>query len=328
MEQGLGSREQGLVKAPVRGAQSFVGVMTQVWGRPSLAGLEIAWRWVVGVLVLTLYALLVGVEHVLGLGVMVSPQLSSDLAAVRAATVFQPVAAVHTIGVAWNDLITPVWPLWRWLLLVLFVVWNVVAAVGRTVVLRRLDGTLQRRRFAVLVLGTLRGGLLAVVWGIWIWGVGIAVRVSIMGPASRGAEPSVVLFCAMLIVGSLGIYVLWGAVSWPLYLAPLLAMQLGLGPGAALKAAIGSTSVRGKLIEINMVMNIVRIALIVLAMVFSASPLPFSSVETQTFLTCWWAGVGLVYLGMSDYFQVVRSAAYVSLWRAYDFSDSGRSREV
>ena len=85
---------------------------------------------------------------------------------------------------------------------------------------------------------------------------------------------------------------------------------------------------RGKLIEINMVMNIVRIALIVLAMVFSASPLPFSSVETQTFLTCWWAGVGLVYLGMSDYFHVVRSAAYLSLWRAYDFSDSGRSREV
>ena len=106
------------------------------------------------------YALLVGVEHVLGLGVMVSPQLSSDLAAVQAATVFQPVAAVHTIGVAWNDLITPVWPLWRWLFaVVLFVVWIVVAAVGRTVVLRRLDGTLQRRRFAVLVLGTLRGGI-------------------------------------------------------------------------------------------------------------------------------------------------------------------------
>jgi hypothetical protein len=159
-----------------------------------------------------------------------------------------------------------------------------------------------------------------------VYGVRVAVRVSITGPAARQAEPSVVGFCAMLIVGSLALYVLWGAVSWPFYLAPLLAMQLGLGPVDALKAALRSGAVRGKLIEINMVMNIVRIALIVLAMVFSASPLPFSSVETQTFLNCWWCGVGLVYLGMSDYFHVVRSAAYLSLWRAYNFPDSGYAR--
>jgi hypothetical protein len=311
---------------PVRGAQSFVGVMTAVWKRPSLAGLEIAWRWLVGVLVLTLYALLVAVEHVLGLGVMVSSQLSSDLAAVQAATVFQPVAAVHTLVVAWNDLILPVWSLWRWLLLALFVVWNVVAALGRAAVLRRLNRGLQARRFSLLVLGTLRAGLLAVVWGGWVWGVKLAVRISITGPAARQVEPSIVLFCAMLIVGSLALYVLWGAVSWPFYLAPLLSMQLRLGPAAALRAAFGSGAVRGKLIEINMVMNIVRIALIVLAMVFSASPLPFSSVETQTFLNCWWTGVGLVYLGMSDYFHVVRSAAYLLLWRAYNFPDPGDAR--
>ena len=233
------------------------------------------------------------------------------------------IASVHAvIGVLWDYTA----PLLRWLVPVAIVLWLVVAAFGRTNVLRRLDGALQARRFAMLVLGTLRAGLLAVVWGIWVWGVGLAVRVSITGPASRGAEPSIVLFCAMLIVGTLALYVLWGASSWPFYLAPLLAMQLGLGPGGALKAAFRSGAVRGKLIEINLVMNIVRIALIVLAMVFSASPLPFSSVETQAFLNCWWGGVGLLYLGMSDYFHVVRSAAYLSLWRAYNFSDSGRSR--
>jgi hypothetical protein len=171
------------------------------------------------------------------------------------------------------------------------VLWLLVAALGRTAVLRRMDGGLQARRISMLVLGTLRAGLLAVVWGIWIWGVGVAV-----------------------------------IVSWPFYLAPLLAMKLGVGPGGALKAAFRSGVVRGKLIEINLVMNIVRIALIVLAMVFSASPLPFSSVETQTFLNCWWGGVGLLYMGMSDYFQVVRSAAYLSLWRAYNFPDSGVAR--
>ena len=38
-------------------------------------------------------------------------------------------------------------------------------------------------------------------------------------------------------------------------------------------------------------MNIVRIALIVLAMVFSATPLPFNTITTQTFLNFWWCGV-------------------------------------
>jgi len=242
--------------------------------------------------------------------------------------VFQPAAAIANLRSVADVLWAWAWPMLRWMVPSVVVLWLFVAALGRTVVLRRLDGTLQSRRFAVLVLGALRAGLLAVVWGVWLCGVGVAVRISITGPASRQGEPSIVLFCAMLIVGSLAVYVVWAAVDWPLYLAPLLAMQLGLGPGSALKAAIGSTSVRGKLIEINMVMNIVRIALIVLAMVFSASPLPFSSVETQTFLNCWWGGVGLVYLGMSDYFHVVRSAAYLSLWRAYNFPNSGRPREA
>jgi len=293
--------------------------MSAVWRRPSLAGLEIGWRWLVGVVVLCLASIAL---RSYGLDVRV------NLAGLRDASVFQPAAAIANLRSVADVLWAWAWPMLRWMVPSVVVLWLFVAALGRTVVLRRLDGTLQSRRFAVLVLGALRAGLLAVVWGVWLCGVGVAVRISITGPASRQGEPSIVLFCAMLIVGSLAVYVVWAAVDWPLYLAPLLAMQLGLGPGIALKAAIGSTSVRGKLIEINMVMNIVRIALIVLAMVFSASPLPFSSVETQTFLNCWWGGVGLVYLGMSDYFHVVRSAAYLSLWRAYNFPNSGRPREA
>jgi hypothetical protein len=315
--QGLGIREQGLEKAPVRGTQSFVGVMTAVWGRPSLAGLEILWRWLVGGVVLYVGAVALGSA---GIGVKVGAAGLQNLSA------FQPVAAVQSLHALAESILGYTMPMLRWLVPGAIVLWLVVSAVGRTIVLRRLDGAMQGRRFAMLVLGALRAGFLAVVWWIWFWGVEVAVRVSITGPASRQAEPSIVLFCAMLIVGTLALYVLWGAGSWAFYLAPLLAMQLGVGPGAALKAAFDSGAVRGKLIEINMVMNIVRIALIVLAMVFSASPLPFSSVETQTFLNCWWGGVGLVYLGMSDYFHVVRSAAYLSLWRAYNFPDSGHAR--
>jgi hypothetical protein len=111
--------------------------------------------------------------------------------------------------------------------------------------------------------------------------------------------------------------VAWAIFSWFLQLAPLLAMREDLGALASLRAALGSSrELRGKLIEINLVMNIVRIALLVLAMVFSATPLPFASVESQAFLQWWWVGVGLVYLAFSDYFHVVRAAAYLSLHRS------------
>jgi len=243
--QEVGSRKQEVARGAVRGTQSFVGVMTAVWKRPSLAGLEIGWRWLVGIVAFGLAGLAFGSR---GLGAKV------DLGWVRNASVFQPVGAINGLRDAASGLWNYASPVLRWMVPAVIVLWLVGAAVGRTVVLRRLDGGLHARRFAMLVLGALRTGLLAVVWGIWVWGIGVSVRVSITGPAARAAEPSIVLFCAMLIVGSLALYVLWGAVSWPLYLAPLLAMQLGLGAGDALRAAFKSGAVRGKLIVINMVL--------------------------------------------------------------------------
>ena len=70
--------------------------------------------------------------------------------------------------------------------------------------------------------------------------------------------------------------------------------------------------------EINLVMGIVKIALIVLAMVFSATPLPFESVATPEFLAWWWVGVRCCTLVASDFFHVARLVAYLELWRAYE----------
>jgi hypothetical protein len=285
--------------------------MGAVWRRPSLSALEILWRWAVGAPMLAL---------VLWRTILVSRGVTIDMAALEAMTVFQPVAAFHTIEVAMAAILPAAKAIALWLFPLAAVAWLLACAFGRTLVLRRFDRTLHARPLAMLALGTLRAALLAGVWMLWLWLLMEAGRVAITGPAAQGGEPNIVLYCAILICGSLTLYVLWAIFSWPFYLAPLLAMQLDLGPRAALRAAIRSTAVRGKLIEINLVMNIVRIALIVLAMVFSASPLPFSNVETQMFLSCWWSGVILLYLAMSDYFHVVRSASYFSLWRAYDFS--------
>jgi hypothetical protein len=316
--QGREKREEGRgATAPVRGTQSFVGVMGAVWGRSSLTALEIAWRWVAALAFMWVLVVMLGS---FGMDVHLTGFRAGggvDTSALQAMTVFKPVAAVETLHAESVAVFALVWPRLRWLVVEACGFWLIVAALGRTFVLRRLDATLKARTWSMLVLGTLRAFVLGVVWVIWILGVAWASHVEITGLATRGGDPNVVGFCGLLICGTLALYVAWGAASWPLQLAPLLAMRYGLGPGASLTRAFAAGPVRGKLMEINLVMNIVKLALIVLAMVFSASPLPFTSVATQAFLTCWWTGVMLLYFAMSDYFHVVRMASYLSLWRTY-----------
>jgi hypothetical protein len=306
-------------RVPVRGAQSFVGVMTEVWGRPSLTGLEILWRWFAGAPIVALVGWRVmaaaGTVHV-------------DWTALGAMTVFKPVAAFGTMHEAWVAVLPAVRPVAMWLVPLAAVWWVAMAAVGRTWVMRRFDATLHARRGTLLVLGVLRAALLTAVWGLWVGVVWKAGAIAITGPAASGGEPDIVLYSAILICGSLLVYVLWAVVSWLFQLAPLLAMQKDLGAGASLREALRSSAARGKLIEVNLVMTIVKIAVLVLGMVFSACPLPFANVESQTFLVCWWTGVVLVYLAALDYFHVVHAVAHLWLWRAYDFPAAERSRGV
>src|SRR5262249_1688644 len=125
---------------------------------------------------------------------------------------------------------------------------------------------------------------------------------------------------------TLGLFTLWAVVSWALSVAPLLAMLRNLGPGASLAAAFRLGPLKSKLVEINLVMGIVKIALIVLAMVFTAVQLPFQSVATQEFMLWWYVGVGVLYLLASDYFHVARLVGYLRLWRAYEVpAESSRS---
>jgi hypothetical protein len=114
------------------------------------------------------------------------------------------------------------------------------------------------------------------------------------------------------------LFTLWAVASWGLSVAPLLAMLRDLGVVASLAAAFRLGPLRGKLVEINLVMGIVKIALIVLAMVFSACPLPFESVATPDFMVHWYAVVTVLYFVASDFFHVVRQMSYLELWKAYE----------
>ena len=130
-----------------------------------------------------------------------------------------------------------------------------------------------------------------------------------------------VLFSALAIVATLGLFTLWAVVSWALSVAPLLAMLRNLGAVASLAAAFRLGPLRSKLVEINLVMGIVKLALIVLAMVSSAAPLPFSDQLGGDALHLVWAASFVFFLVASDYFQVVRLKGFLEFWKTYSGSE-------
>jgi hypothetical protein len=170
----------------------------------------------------------------------------------------------------------------------------------------------------LMALQAIRMTALAAILWVWWTAIQATARVAVIDPIAAGQEPNLVLYCALAIISTLGLFTLWAVVSWVFSVAPLLAMLRGLGAAASLKAAFRLGPVKAKLVEINLVMGIVKIALIVLAMVFSASPLPFETVATEDFLLWWWAGVTVLYLVGSDFFHVARLVAYLDLWRAFE----------
>jgi hypothetical protein len=72
-----------------------------------------------------------------------------------------------------------------------------------------------------------------------------------------------------------------------------------------------------KLAEINLVMGIVKLALIVLALVLSAAPLPFSDQLGTDALHGIDATALVFYLVANDYFQVVRLKGFVEFWKMF-----------
>ena len=164
--------------------------------------------------------------------------------------------------------------------------------------------------------------LFALAASIAIWFVLMtwAGATAVTGPLGRGEDPQLVKYFAFVIVGTIGLFSAWALVSWSVSIAPLLAMLRGDGVWASLMSGFRLGPLKLKLIEVNLVMGIVKIALMVLALVFSACPLPFESIASPAFLSWWWFGVGLLYLVGSDFFHVARLVAYLELWRAYEVS--------
>ena len=303
-----------------RGTQSFVTTLSSVWRRPWPVALEVAWRWSFGApaLALTLFTLRL-VLFAATNGTLDPARLGLDPALLHdpvGALSADPMGAAARFATAFSLIAPGIRHLALWLVPLILIGWVVQSSVGRTMVLRSVDGSLRIRIVTLMALQALRVAVLTAVFALWFHLVGWSARVAVTGPIALKSEPNLVLFCGLIIVISLGMFCAWAAVSWIFGIAPLLSMARNLGAFASLRAAFTLGRVRAKLVEINLVLGIVKIMLIVLGMVFSATPLPFSSVESAEFLAWWWFGVVLLYLIASDFFHVARIVGYLDLWRA------------
>ena len=302
----------------VRGTQSFVRTLTECWRRPSLTALEVLWRWAYGIP--ALLVLWYVAQRILR-------DAPVDLAALRAMSVTDPMGAATILAKTMEVLLPPVLRVAVWLIPALVVAWVVVSSVGRTAVMRRADERLHSKVGTLIVLRSFHVVALLGSFTAWFWFMERIGEWTVTGPMSAGGEPNLLGYFALVIIATLGLFTAWAVVSWALAVAPLLAMLQGLGVGASLAAAFRLGPLKAKLVEINLVMGIVKIALIVLAIVFSATPLPFESVTTPEFLMWWWIGVTLIYLLASDFFHVARQVAYLQLWRVYETQDARHVEE-
>jgi hypothetical protein len=286
------------VAAPLRGTQSLVGQMGWVFARPSLTAIEVAWRWLFGVPLLLLCR--IELQKIL----VALPPESAGL------TTLDPqnpwIAAVQ-LNSTWALYQSRVAAVLCWLLPLAALVWVVVSGLGRSLILKRMESSpassLRFRPVAMIVLQTAWLAFFALTcWG-WLRSMQWVASTHI----TPNAEPDLIGFSVWLIFLSLGFFTAWALLSWTFSVAPLVMLLENRSALSALGQSLRlGRPMTAKLVEINMVMGIVNLALLVLAMVLSAAPLPFSDQLGSEALHAVWTVATVFYFVASDYFQVVR----------------------
>ncbi|MFZ1938637.1 MAG: hypothetical protein WBA18_14675 [Terracidiphilus sp.] len=298
---------------PVRGTQLLVEHLGVVLRRPSLIAIEIAWRWLFGIPFLL--ACWNQIQKILA----AYPLENSGINSVDTQNPW--VAATQLSGVI-SYYVPHVVAVLPWLLPAV-IAWVIISGLGRSLLLTRLPSNsgsrLPFRPVTVMVLQAVWLVMLAITFWCWVRSVQWIAATHI----AESGEPDLIGFAIWGIFLSLGFFTAWALVSWTASVAPLLAL-LERRPalsalGASLRLGVPYTS---KLAEINLVLGIVKLALFVVAMVFSAAPLPFSDQLGPQAMHFVWAASGVFFLIADDTFQVVRLKAFLEFWRLFRGSES------
>jgi hypothetical protein len=301
-------------RPPIRGTQSFLGTIARCWHRPSLLGLELLWRWGLGIPALAL----IGFETY-----RILSSVSLAHTGIYQFSLIDTVTAAQILSATVDRLLPPVRAVAVWLVPLLIVAWSLASGFGRSLVLRRYDTTLRSAPWLLVAMQLLRIVTLAASIAVWFVCLHWAAWSSLSGPA-----PDLVGYFVKAIFLSFAIFFFWALVSWVFSIAPLLALLEGTGMIASLRASVrfGHGSLRGlrpRLVEINLVLGVVKAALIVLTMVFCATPMPFKEEINGPSLYAWWALVSVLYLIASDFFQVARVIGFIEFWRAQNQTADG-----
>jgi hypothetical protein len=296
-----------LRRTQMRGTQSFLGTIVRCCHRPSLLGIELLWRWGIGIPALAL----IGWQ-----AWRILSTVSLAHTGIYQFSLIDTVTAAQILSATIAALLPPVRAVAIWLIPALTLAWALASGFGRSLLLRRYDRTLHFAPWLLVAMQLLRVVVLAASFAVWL----ICLHWAAMSSLS-GAAPNLVSYFMKAIFLSFAIFAFWAMVSWVFSIAPLLALLEGIGMFASLRASLrfGEGSLRGlrpKLIEINLILGIVKAAIIVLSMVFCVTPVPFKEVINGPSLYAWWALVSVWYLVASDFFQVVRVIGFIEFWRA------------
>ena len=291
--------------APLRGTQSLVGQMGWVFERPSLTAIEVGWRWLFGIPLLAVCW--IEAQRILA-------SLPLESAGLTTIDPQNPWVAAVQFADAWALYQPHVAAVLRWLLPVAALAWVVLSGLGRSLVFKRMEPQLRFRPVEMIALQATWLALMALC--CWGWFRSIAwVAATHITPAG---EPDLVGYSMWVIFLSLGFFTAFALVSWALSIAPLLMLLEDLSPAAALAKSLKlGRAFTGKLAEINLVMGIVKLALVVVAMVLSAAPLPFSDQLGSDAMHGILAVATIFYFVANDYFQVVRLKGFVEFWRMF-----------
>jgi hypothetical protein len=281
--------------------------MGWVVGQRPLIAMEIAWRWIFGIPFLAFCWIEVD---------KVFRAVPADSAGLTALDAQNPWVAAVQLARAWTLYRPHVFEVAAWVAPIGALAWIVISGVGRGLVLRRIDPAV-RLRFRPWAMMMLQAGWLALLCAT-CWGWFGCMEWLVATHISSGGEPDLVGFAMWAIFLSLGFFTLWALVSWALSIAPLLMLLEDCSAFSALRRSLRlGKPFTSKLAEINLVMGIVNLALIVLAMVLSAAPLPFSD-ELGADALHWVNLIAvLFYLLASDYFQVVRLKGFEEFWKMF-----------
>jgi len=288
----------------VRGTQTLVDQMGWVFQRPALVALEVAWRWLFGVPFLAVCWLQ---AHA------ILRALPLDATGLTNLDMQNPWVAATQIASAWARYEPHVAAVFVWFLPAAVVAWCVVSGIGRALVFVRVEPGLRFRPLAMIALQVKWLALWCVVFVGWL----SAMRWAAANHIAAAGEPDLIGFSIWTIFLSLAFFTLWALVSWPVAAAPVLLLGEDRTVWSSLweSLRLGRT-LSAKLVETNLVMGIVKLALAVLAMVLSAAPLPFSDQLGPDAMHFVWLGAILFYLVASDYFHIVRMKGYIEFWRS------------